>query len=270
MKSLLFFFTLLLILLQGCSTKQIDTPIQEEKKLITKTTNTSSETTNPEEDFENEFTDETQTPLIDPLSGYNEFMTDINDVMITYILNPVSEAYGYILPQPIRIGISNAFHNIQFPIRFVNNLLQGKFQNVADETGRFVINSTIGLAGLMDPAEEYMHISAHDEDFGQTLGFYGVEPGFHIVLPFFGPSNVRDLIGLSVDAYVSPLVNVRGLEEYKIPDNFSESAAIAAWYFINKNSLEPGQYESLKKDALELYPFLRDIYEQKRVEEIKE
>ncbi|RLA58542.1 MAG: VacJ family lipoprotein, partial [Epsilonproteobacteria bacterium] len=135
---------------------------------------------------------------------------------------------------------------------------------------RFIINSTVGLLGLMDPAKEYMHIPAHNEDFGQTLGFYGVGPGFHIVLPFFGPSNVRDLTGITIDAYVSPLVNIRGLENYKIPDNFAQSAAIVAWYFVNKNSLESGQYESIKKDAIELYPFLRDIYEQKRVSEIEE
>ena len=272
MKSLLFLSSLLLILFQGCSSKQIDTPIQEAAKINTPTTITSptnDSTRLDASEFDNEFEDETET-LIDPLSGYNEFMTSFNDGMITYALNPVSEAYGYVIPEPIRIGISNAFHNIQFPIRFINNLLQGKFQNVSDETERFIVNSTIGLAGLMDPAKEYMHILPHNEDFGQTLGFYGVGPGFHIVLPFFGPSNVRDLAGITLDAYASPLVNIRGLENYKIPDNFTQSAAIAAWYFVNKNSLELGQYESLKKDALELYPFLRDIYEQKRVAEIKE
>lgn len=267
MKSLFFLLTLSLISFQGCSTKQIDTPTQKEVSIEKNTSPT--EAHGFDEEFQSEFSDTTETP-IDPLGGYNEFMTDFNDAMITYALNPVSEAYAYIIPEPIRIGISNAFHNIQFPIRFVNNLLQGKFQNVSDETGRFIVNSTIGLGGFMDPAKEYMHLYPHNEDFGQTLGFYGVEPGFHIVLPFFGPSNVRDLVGLTADTYISPLVNTRGLENYKIPDNLAQSTAIAAWYFINKNSLELGQYESIKKDALELYPFLRDTYEQKRVAEIEE
>ena len=197
-------------------------------------------------------------------------MTSFNDVFFTYALNPISKAYSYIIPQPIRIGLSNAFHNIQFPIRFTNNLLQGKFQNSSDELERFIVNSTIGLVGLMDPAQEYMHIPKHNEDFGQTLGYYSVGSGFHIVLPFLGPSNARDLLGIFLDAYASPLVNVRGLENYKIPNNVAESTAIVAGYLINKQSLELGQYESLKKDALELYPFLRDIYEQKRATDIEE
>lgn len=271
MRSLFFFFIISLLGFQGCSTKQLDTPIQEEVKTNTATIVTPTDDSEIEDstEFEDEFEDEIET-LIDPLKEYNELMTSFNDKMITYALNPVSEAYGYVIPEPIRIGILNAYHNIRFPIRFVNNLLQGKFQNVSDETERFIVNSTVGLAGFMDPAKEYMHILPHNEDFGQTLGVYGVEPGFHIVLPFFGPSNVRDLAGMSIDAYVSPLVNIAELENYRIPDNFTQSAAIIAGDFVNKNSLQLGRYESIKKDAIELYPFLRDIYEQKRVSEIEE
>ena len=271
MKSLFFIFIVSIFGLQGCSTKQVNTPTPKEEKI--NTTETATPTSENEmaetSEFEDEFEDESQTRS-DPLKEYNEWMTGINDSLITYALNPVSEAYAYVIPEPVRIGISNAFHNIQFPMRFANNLLQGKFKNVLDESNRFLINSTIGLLGFMDPAKEYMHISKHNEDFGQTLGYYGVGPGFHIVLPFFGPSNVRDLVGITVDAYASPLINVRGIENYKIPDNFAQSVAIAAGYFVNKNSLELGQYESFKKDAVELYPFFRDIYEQKRVAEIEE
>jgi len=269
MKSLLFLLTISIIGFQACSSK---TPISHQhpkhEKILKNTDNLDNKSIDNTE-FDTEFEEEEET-LIDPLSGYNSFMTSFNDIFITYALNPISEVYGYIIPQPIRIGISNAFHNVQFPIRFANNLLQGKFQNASDETERFIVNSTVGLAGLMDPAQEYMHIPKHNEDFGQTLGYYGVDSGFHIVLPFFGPSNVRDFLGLSVDAYASPLVNIRSLENYKIPDNFAQSTGIVAGYLINKNSLELGQYESLKKDALELYPFLRDIYEQKRDAEIAE
>ncbi len=272
MRSLFCFLIISMFGFQGCSTKQVDTPIQqEEKENATSAVTPPTDETEVEEitEFEDEFEDETQTRT-DPLKDYNEMMTSFNDGVITYALNPVSKAYAYILPEFIRIAISNAFHNIQFPVRFANNLLQGKFQNVSDESERFIVNSTVGLLGLMDPAKDLMHILPHNEDFGQTLGFYGVEPGYHIVLPFFGPSNVRDLAGISVDMYLSPLVNIRGLENYKIPDNFAQSTAIAVWYFVNKNSLELGQYESIKKDAIELYPFLRDIYEQKRVADIEE
>ncbi len=196
-------------------------------------------------------------------------MTSFNDVMFTYILNPVSKVYAYVIPQPFRQGLSNAIKNINFPIRFTNNLLQGKLNNSKDELERFVINSTLGFAGLADVASG-LNIPEHKEDFGQTLGYYGLGSGFHIVLPFLGPSNVRDLAGLTLDAYASPLVNVRGFEDYRILDNLTQSTVIVAGYLVNKNSLELGSYESLKKDAIELYPFLRDTYEQKRDAQIKE
>lgn len=261
----LYFSFIILLSFQACSTSEPEVTLQEPP---IQQLNPQQVLSNSNE-FENEFEEETEI-LSDPLSGYNTFMTSFNDTMITYALNPISEVYGTILPQPLRIGISNAIHNIQFPIRFTNNLLQGKFQNASDELGRFLINSTFGLAGFMDPAKEYKGLVPHNEDFGQTLGFYGVAPGYHVVVPFLGPFNLRDLVGISVDAYTSPLVNVRGLDNYKIPQNFLQSVGIYAGQTINKHSLQLGQYESLKQDALELYPFLRDIYEQKRVAEIEE
>ncbi|PHS33342.1 MAG: ABC transporter [Sulfurovum sp.] len=257
---------LMFFIFQGCNTKQVTSPSQTEHieiSIQTKEDNTDAS------EFDDEFDDET-IEVADPLNRYNRMMTSVNDAIIIHALNPVSKAYAYVIPRPFRVGLENAIHNIQFPIRFVNNLLQGKFQNVSDETERFIVNSTVGLAGFMDPAKNYMNIPAHNEDFGQTLGYYGVEPGFHIVLPFFGPSNVRDLAGLTIDGYLSPLVNVRGLENYKISKNFTQTTAIIAGYFINKNALNMGAYESLKKDALDLYPFLRDIYEQKRLSDIEE
>lgn len=265
MKSL-YISLIILLSLQGCSTKEVQLNTNEpstQKQIDTK------ENASDVNGFEGEFENESQT-CSDPFSGYNTLMTSFNDGIITYALNPLSEAYAYVIPQPLRIGISNAIHNIQFPIRFANNLLQGKFQNASDELGRFFINSTFGLAGFMDPAKEYKGLLPHNEDFGQTLGYYGVKSGYPIVLPFLGPSNIRDMVGISVDAYASPLVHVGGLDNYKIPQNFVQTAAIYTGVSINKTSLQLGQYESIKKDALELYPFLRDVYEQKRVSEIEE
>ncbi len=271
---MLFCSIIVLFIFQGCSTKHVQASILPEV-IKQKASVKSSTLIEKEEDtfdiseFEEEFEDET-ADISDPLSGYNKIMTSMNDTIIIYALNPISEIYAYLFPRPIREGIANAIHNIQFPIRFTNNLLQGKFQNVSDEVERFIVNSTVGVAGFMDPAKKYMNIAAHNEDFGQTLGYYGIDSGFHIVLPFFGPSNVRDVVGITVDGYLSPLVNIRGLEKYKIPDNFVQSSVIVTGYFINKNSLNLGAYESLKKDALDLYPFLRDIYEQKRISDIEE
>jgi phospholipid-binding lipoprotein MlaA len=282
MRLLYFSLSILLFILPGCTTKEIS-PQSNIEKTETVTSNNSQKEISANQkiedqitenefgdEFEDEFSEKETNDTIDPLSGYNKVMTSFNDNVIIYGLSPIAEAYATILPQPFRLGISNFVHNIQFPIRFTNNLLQGKFQNSSDELERFIVNSTIGLAGLMDPAKHYMNIHPHDEDFGQTLGYYGVGSGFHVVLPFIGPSNVRDILGITADAYLSPLVNVRGLENYKIPQNLGESIGIYTIHLINKTSLHLGEYQDLKKDAIELYPFLKDIYEQKRNSEIAE
>ncbi len=278
MKLLYFFFTITLFIFQGCATNdaathlnspQVDTQVTSSEEFSESITDDQEPETQIEE-FEEEFSFEETKSVSDPFSGYNSAMTSFNDLFITYLLNPVSEGYAAVLPEPFRIGISNAFDNIQFPVRFTNNLLQLKFKNSSDELQRFLVNSTIGLGGLMDPAKEYMHIPAHEEDFGQTLGHYGVGSGFHIVLPFIGPSNVRDLVGLTADAYTSPLVYTEGLEEYKIPDHPDHSIAILSGEMINKTSLHLGEYESLKEDAIQFYQFLRDTYEQKRDSDIAE
>jgi len=280
MRYLLFLLSITLLIFQGCGTKQatphLDSPqVEAPKTPLTpsqKSINDDQEVKEDTEEFEAEFEAEETSSISDPLSGYNRSMTSFNDKVITYALNPVSEAYAYIVPQPFRLGVSNFIHNINFPIRLVNNLLQLKFQNSSDEIERFIINTTVGLGGLMDPAKNHMKIPIlpHNEDFGQTLGHYGIGSGFHVVLPFLGPSNVRDIVGITIDGYVSPLVNVRGLENYKIPDNLGQSIGIVTVHFINKNSLHLGEYESIKKDAIDLYPFLRDIYEQKRISDIAE
>ena len=134
-----------------------------------------------------------------------------------------------------------------------------------------MVNTLWGLAGFLDPATNELHMNAHKEDFGQTLGFYGVGQGFHVVLPFLGPSNLRDIAGLVGDAFVSPLtITGDGDIQYKIPNTFEQQMAIQGVNAINSNSLKLGQYESLKKDALDLYPFLRDIYTQARKKQIEE
>jgi len=280
MKLVYFFLTIILLTFQGCTTKEA-TPQLNHQPVKTEMTTSSTlqnsisdkqKTQNQTEEFEKEFSEQETNDMIDPLSGYNRVMISFNDKFIIYLLNPIAETYAYILPQPFRLSISNAIDNIQFPIRFANNLLQGKFQNSSDELGRFIINSTVGVAGLIDVATNHMTkpIPAHDEDFGQTLGHYGIGSGFHVVLPFFGPSNVRDILGLTVDAYASPLVYMENLEKYKIPDNIDQSIGIASIQMINKTSLHLGEYENLKEDAIDLYTFFRDTYEQKRDSDISE
>ena len=229
---------------------------------------------NNNDNFDEEFNSEFSTKkeeIFDPLSGYNRLMTTFNDKVFINVLNPIAESYAYVTPETVRIGINNFFQNIMFPVRFSNNLLQLKFKNSSEELGRFLVNTLWGLGGFMDPATKELNMKAHKEDFGQTLGFYGVGEGFHIVLPFFGPSNLRDTIGLTTDGIVSPVNSIgENALHYKIPNNFLETAGIKTFDVINSTSLNPNQYELLKKDALDLYPFLRDIYTQARKKQIEE
>jgi len=218
------------------------------------------------EEFEEELKLERKS---DPLSGYNRVMTNFNDNVYEYVLTPVSDGYKYVVHKEIRISVRNFFHNILYPVRLVNNLLQGKVQNSLDETGRFLVNSTFGLLGLFDPAKKYLHIKPHNEDFGQTLGYYGVGAGPHIVLPFFGPSNLRDLLSRYPDFLVNP-VAYRDERSYNLTNHYSQSLLLNGYERINNISLNNNQYEKIKKDAIDLYPYLRDVYEQYREQQIKD
>ena len=222
------------------------------------------------QDFDSEFTNN-KIEIYDPLIGYNRIMTTFNDKVYLNILNPIAKNYAYVIPETARIGVNNFFDNIMFPVRFTNNILQLKFQNSAEELGRFVVNTIWGIAGFMDVAQSELGWKAHKEDFGQTLGFYGVGDGIYIVLPLLGPSNLRDMLGMGADSYVSVLSTTGSSDlHYKIPDNQVEQLSIKAYDLVNTVSLNQGKYEAFKKDALDFYPFLRDFYTQARKKQIEE
>lgn len=209
-------------------------------------------------DFENEFKEK---EVFDPLSGYNRFMTGFNDIVWDYAFTPVLQGYDYIMPDPIQGAFSNFFHNVLYPVRLVNNLLQGKFSNSWDETKRFLINTTIGFAGMSDAASMHFNIPRHDEDFGQTLGYWGIPTGPHIVWPIIGPSNLRDTFGLVGDYFSNPVNYI---------EDDATRIGVSVGYRLNDFSIDPLFYRNLKKDAVDLYPFLRDTYEQRRNYLIKE
>lgn len=221
-----------------------------------------------DDSFEDEF-DAPQKQVFDPLSGYNTLMTGFNDKFYTGLLIPVAKGYRNVIPKGGRESISNFFDNLLFPVRFVNNVLQLKLQNAGEEFARFGINSTIGLLGFFDIAQSKFDLDAHEEDFGQTLGHYGVGSGFHVVLPFLGPSNLRDIISLFVDSTVDPIYEYDS-RFYNITKKDYESLVLKSYDILNESSLHISEYESIKKDALVLYPFLRDLYEQRREKLIKE
>ena len=195
---------------------------------------------------------------VDPLKPYNQAMTYINDKIYTHALTPIAKGYENILAEDIRSGILNAFNNLLFPINFINNLLQLKVANSMDEVVRFLINTTLGFGGLKDVARDNFAIMSHKEDFGQTLGHYGVGDDIYIVLPILGPSNLRDIVGGGVDFYTDPLSYVNYSVYYR------------GYRGFNNYSYDYKLYDEVKKDSIDIYPMLKSIYEQNRKQKILE
>lgn len=199
--------------------------------------------------------------IYDPLSGYNRFMTRVNDKLYFWVLKPAASGYAAVTPKLVRKAVNKFFNNLGYPVRFVNNMLQFKIRRAGVETARFVVNTTLGIAGFADPAERWLDLEPYPEDFGQTLGVYGVGEGFYLVLPFFGPSNLRDSLAKIPDVFLDPLYYLEPSEA---------SIGLGIYDRINYTSLHLGEYESLKKDAVDWYVFMRSAYNQNRETKIKE
>ena len=118
--------------------------------------------------------------------------------------------YKYLLPRPLRVGIKNVFINLAFPVRFVNNMFQGKLKRTGMELSRFLVNSTVGVLGLWDPATDWFHWKRYDEDFDQTLGVWHLGKGFYLTWPLLGPSSVRGTFGAVADAALDPVSYLPG------------------------------------------------------------
>jgi ABC-type transporter lipoprotein component MlaA len=134
----------------------------------------------------------------DPIEGFNRCSWAFNNVVFRGVFYPLSVGYTTVTPKPLRNRITDAGHNLTYPVRLVNNMLQGKWKGAWEETERFGVNSTVGLGGLFDPATHFK-IGRSDEDFGQTMGHWGSGPGFYLMIPIIGPSNGRDAVGKIVD-----------------------------------------------------------------------
>lgn len=139
----------------------------------------------------------------DPLEPLNRAMHAFNEDLDRTFVRPLARGYVKVLPEPVQHGISNVFFNARYPVTLVNNALQGKWTPALSDVGRFVLNTTVGIGGLLDPATA-AGLDRHDEDFGQTLGKWGVPAGPYIVLPFLGPYTLRDGIGSFVDDFAEP------------------------------------------------------------------
>ncbi len=215
-----------------------------------------------EDFFEDEYDDPARiSSIADPLYYFNYSMYTFNDKLYYAFLKPVATGYKYVVPQPARKGISHFFHNLVFPIRFVNNLLQGRLKDAGTEIQIFIINSTIGCLGFVQVAQDYYGLTTSDEDLGQTLGSYHVGNGFYLVLPVFGPSTLRDTLGRVGDLFLNPL-------SYVDPWEVATGARVCDT--INETSFRLGEYEAMKAAALDPYVAVRNAYIQHRGQKIKE
>lgn len=203
--------------------------------------------------FEDDFSFTTPPPQIyDPLEPLNRAMFVFNDKVYFWVLKPTKNAYSYILPSDIRRSIGNAFSNLAAPIRFLNNLLQGEFEDAGVVLGRFAINSTLGVFGFGDPAYIDFDLEPRPADFGQTLGKWNIGDGFYLCLPFLGPSNVRDSVGFLGDVYMHPVPYVS--------QNFTFDMTYLVTSRVNLLSISPDVYEELKRISLDPYVAARQGY----------
>lgn len=202
-------------------------------------------------------------PIPDPLQRPNRFFYKVNDKLYFWVLKPVAQGYGKVLPRPARLSVQNFFTNIYAPVRMVNCGLQCEFKEASIELSRFGLNTTLGLVGFFDPAKNWFHLNPPDaEDFGLTLGYYK-GPGFYLNIPFSGSSSLRDGIGSLVDMCIVPSIYV--LIHYGFP----YVTGAEALEEINRTSLRIGEYEEMKRAALDPYVAIRDAYNQHRENLIK-
>jgi phospholipid-binding lipoprotein MlaA len=199
----------------------------------------------------------------DPWEPFNETMFEFNRKMDQWVLKPVAQVWNIIMPQPFQVLFANGFDNMGFAPRFINSLLQAKWGGAVREISRFLINSTLGIAGLFDPAKDYWGIEKSAEDFGQTLGRWGVGPGPYLVLPFLPPLTVRDGIGKGVDGLLDPL-------NWLIPYNIVQRIAVKAGEIINERALNIELFQGFEESVIDMYSAVRHAYLQRRERSVRE
>jgi phospholipid-binding lipoprotein MlaA len=210
------------------------------------------------EDMEDPFagTEKDIPILTDPLEGYNRWMFGVNETIYDAVLEPVAKGYRYAVHEHLRIGIKNIFNNALAPVKFVSSLLQLEFKKSGQVLARTLINTTLGIGGIADVAGEEYGIEDVNEDFDQALGYYGIPTGPYVVLPFFGPSTARNIIGRTADALLSPGAMVGASAGANIGIAVEDNVNAASFIVDDKKQLEDS--------ALDEYESVRDFYHQYR------
>ncbi len=199
------------------------------------------------------------------LETFNEAMFDVNLWLDEKVMRPVARSYEKIVPTGTRLGVQRFFLNLGVVPRVANSLLQLKFNGAARELSRFMVNTTVGGLGFFDVAKTQFGLQESNEDFGQTLGHYGMEGGAYLVLPFFGPATVRDAVGFVVDGAMDP-------KQYILSGthNLAVSTGTTVTNVVNERSLNLELFEQVDRFSLDLYSAAQDFYLQRREQQIKE
>ena len=216
----------------------------------------------------------------DPWEPFNISIFEFNRKLDKYALKPVAQGYDFIIPDFVQVGISNMFYNLRFPQRFLNNVFQGKVKGASIEVGRFLLNTTVGYAGFLDLAKE-IDLVTPDEDFGQTLGFYGVKPGPYLVLPFLQPFTVRDFAGYVTDIFlnpinwlVAPIIEVEGIPSLIAHKNRTTTTllqiGVRVGEIVNERSRNLEKFQGVEEATLDLYTAVRNAYLQSRTKAIRD
>ena len=190
----------------------------------------------------------------DPWEEMNRRTYNFNEWLDKWVLVPVATGWDVVAPEPVQTGISNIFRNSETVVVFVNNVLQLKPARAAEDFGRWVTNTTVGIGGLFDVATS-VGIPENDEDFGQTLGYWGVPPGPYLVLPIFGPSNPRDTFGFGVDTVTEPWA-------WFVP--IYVSVPVSVFEYMNLRTIYLEEIDEFHETALDYYVFQRNAYVQNR------
>ena len=201
----------------------------------------------------------------DPFEPVNRVIFKFNDFLYLNVFNPVARTYEWVTPDPLEKRFSNFFENLGTPVRLVGNILQGKWDGALNESGRFLLNSTIGIAGLHRPADEVSFLEQPaKEDIGQALGSWGFGDGPYILIPVLGPSSFRDLIGRVGDRAVDPFkLPFAEFDEWEVRTVYGVGGIL-----VNSPSLVD-RYKQMKGGALDPYIALRNGYFQYRDAAIK-
>ena len=201
--------------------------------------------------------------------GASRVIFKFNMAVDDIILEPIAKGYNK-LPSPVKTGTSNFTSNIGTLLSIPNNILQGNFKQLGHSVASFTINSTVGILGILNPAEK-IGLKPHKEDVGQTLGTYGIGTGCYFVLPILGPTTARDSIGLIADTFIDPFAHVtlREKELFSTSGNSMDYYTIRATTAVDFRADNEKNFESLEKNSLDLYSSLKSIYLQDRENKIK-